>query len=62
MKSQIKGVIPPLTTPFTKDEEVYEEGLRRIFSWSLPMRHLRFRSTYVYGATEKSCGGSYGSN
>ncbi len=30
MKSQIKGVIPPLTTPFTKDEEVYEEGLRRV--------------------------------
>jgi len=35
-----KGIIPPLLTPFTKDGEVYEEGLRNV---------IRFTIDYVQG-------------
>ena len=35
MKSRIKGVIPPLTTPFTEEEEVYEEGLRNLLDFQI---------------------------
>jgi len=34
-ESQIKGVIPPLTTPFTESGEVYEEGLRQLLEFQI---------------------------
>jgi dihydrodipicolinate synthase/N-acetylneuraminate lyase len=30
MPEKLKGVIPPLVTPFTRDDEVDEAGLRAI--------------------------------
>ena len=30
MARELKGIIPPMTTPFTRTGEVYEEGLRRL--------------------------------
>jgi dihydrodipicolinate synthase/N-acetylneuraminate lyase len=30
MTKKLSGIIPPLTTPFTPDGDVYEEGLRRV--------------------------------
>lgn len=35
MGKELKGVIPPLTTPFTKDGQVYEEGLRRLIDFQI---------------------------
>jgi len=35
MNKELKGIIPPLTTPFTKDGEVYEEGLRRLVEFQI---------------------------
>ena len=32
---QAKGVIPPLTTPFTKAGEVYEEALRKLLEFQI---------------------------
>ena len=32
---EAKGIIPPLTTPFTKEGEVYEEGLRRLIEFQI---------------------------
>jgi len=32
---RIRGVIPPLTTPFTEAGEVYEEGLRRLLEFQI---------------------------
>jgi len=32
---QVKGVIPPLTTPFTKAGEVYEEALRKLLEFQI---------------------------
>jgi len=32
---EIKGVIPPLITPFDKNGEVYEEGLRRLLDFQV---------------------------
>jgi len=32
---QIKGIIPPLTTPFTHEGDVYEEGLRRLLEFQI---------------------------
>lgn len=32
---QVKGVIPPLTTPFTKAGEVYEEALRNLLEFQI---------------------------
>ncbi|MCW4020269.1 MAG: dihydrodipicolinate synthase family protein [Candidatus Bathyarchaeota archaeon] len=31
----VKGVIPPLTTPFTEAGEVYEDGLRRLLEFQI---------------------------
>jgi len=31
----VKGIIPPLITPFTKDGDVYEEGLRRFLDFQI---------------------------
>lgn len=31
----IKGIIPPLITPFTKEGEVYEDGLRRLLDFQV---------------------------
>ena len=35
MKKQIKGIIPPLTTPFTNEGAVYEEGLRSLLDFQI---------------------------
>jgi 4-hydroxy-tetrahydrodipicolinate synthase len=32
---EIKGIVVPLITPFTKDGEVYEEGLRRLLDFHI---------------------------
>jgi len=32
---RIRGVIPPLTTPFTEKGEIYEEGLRRLLEFQM---------------------------
>jgi 4-hydroxy-tetrahydrodipicolinate synthase len=32
---EAKGIIPPLTTPFTQEGEVYEEGLRRLVEFQV---------------------------
>lgn len=32
---RVKGVIPPLTTPFTETGEVYEEGLRQLLEFQI---------------------------
>ena len=31
----IKGIIPPLITPFTEDGEIYEDGLRRLLDFQI---------------------------
>ena len=33
--SCIKGIIPPLTTPFTENGEIYEEGLRQLLEFQI---------------------------
>lgn len=35
MDKEVKGIIPPLTTPFTESGEVYEEGLRRLVDFQI---------------------------
>ena len=35
MAEQLSGIIPPLTTPFTAQGEVYEEGLRRLVEFQI---------------------------
>jgi len=35
MARELKGIIPPMTTPFTKEGEVYEEGLRRLVEFQI---------------------------
>jgi N-acetylneuraminate lyase/4-hydroxy-tetrahydrodipicolinate synthase len=35
MKKKIKGIIPPLTTPFTPEGAVYEEGLRTLLDFQI---------------------------
>ncbi|MFO7698367.1 MAG: dihydrodipicolinate synthase family protein [Anaerolineae bacterium] len=35
METELYGIIPPLTTPFTADGEVYEEGLRRLVAFQI---------------------------
>jgi 4-hydroxy-tetrahydrodipicolinate synthase len=35
MLQQLSGIIPPLTTPFTADGEVYEEGLGRLVEFQV---------------------------
>ncbi|NLE46501.1 MAG: dihydrodipicolinate synthase family protein [Chloroflexi bacterium] len=32
---ELRGIIPPLTTPFTDNGEVYEEGLRRLVNFQI---------------------------
>ncbi len=32
---QVKGIIPPLTTPFTESGDVYEQGLRRLVDFQI---------------------------
>lgn len=36
MNKEIKGIIPPLLTPFTREGEVYEKGLRELLEFLLP--------------------------
>jgi len=36
MKKQIKGIIPPLLTPFTPEGRVYEKGLRELLEFLIP--------------------------
>ena len=35
MSEQLTGIIPPLTTPFTPEGEVFEEGLRRLVAFQI---------------------------
>lgn len=35
MAKELQGIIPPLTTPFTQDGDVYEEGLRRLVEFQI---------------------------
>ncbi len=35
MPNQVRGIIPPLTTPFTKEGEVYEKGLRDLVEFQI---------------------------
>ncbi|MBN1873546.1 MAG: dihydrodipicolinate synthase family protein [Anaerolineae bacterium] len=35
MTKKLYGIIPPLTTPFTEDGAVYEEGLRRLVEFQI---------------------------
>ena len=35
VESEVKGVIPPLTTPFTEEGEIYEEGLRNLLDFQV---------------------------
>ncbi len=35
MKKELYGIIPPLTTPFTGDGEVYEKGLRNLVDFQI---------------------------
>jgi N-acetylneuraminate lyase/4-hydroxy-tetrahydrodipicolinate synthase len=35
MDKEVKGIIPPLTTPFTESGEVYEQGLRRLLGFQI---------------------------
>jgi len=35
MEPELFGIIPPLTTPFTADGEVFEEGLRRLVEFQI---------------------------
>jgi N-acetylneuraminate lyase/4-hydroxy-tetrahydrodipicolinate synthase len=35
MGKELRGIIPPLTTPFTEDGQVYEEGLRRLVDFQV---------------------------
>jgi dihydrodipicolinate synthase/N-acetylneuraminate lyase len=35
MTREVKGIIPPLTTPFTESGDVYEEGLRRLIDFQI---------------------------
>jgi len=35
MAKELRGIIPPLTTPFTAEGDVYEEGLRRLLDFHM---------------------------
>jgi 4-hydroxy-tetrahydrodipicolinate synthase len=35
MAREVKGIIPPLTTPFAESGEVYKEGLRRLVEFQV---------------------------
>jgi N-acetylneuraminate lyase/4-hydroxy-tetrahydrodipicolinate synthase len=35
MTREVKGIIPPLTTPFTKNGDIYEAGLRRLVEFQI---------------------------
>jgi dihydrodipicolinate synthase/N-acetylneuraminate lyase len=35
MTQELSGIIPPLTTPFTEDGDVYEAGLRRLVEFQI---------------------------
>ena len=35
MSKELQGIIPPLTTPFTKDGDVYEDGLGRLIEFQI---------------------------
>lgn len=38
-KINLKGVIPPILTPFTKEGEIYEKGLRELIEFTIPFVH-----------------------
>lgn len=44
-----KGIIPPLLTPFTKDGDIYEKGLRELIEFVLPHVH-GFYPVGTYGS------------
>lgn len=50
MTKQLKGIIPPLTTPFTKEGDVYEEGLRRLVEFQIENGSLGLFICGTYGS------------
>ena len=50
MTKQLKGIIPPLTTPFTKEGAVYEEGLRRLVEFQIENGSLGLFICGTYGS------------
>jgi len=47
---KIRGVIPPLTTPFTKEGAVYEDGLRRLLDFQIKSGSLGVFLCGTYGS------------
>jgi len=50
VNSQIRGVIPPLTTPFKRDGTLYEEGLRRLLDFQINKGSLGVFLCGTYGS------------
>jgi len=50
MSHDVRGVIPPLTTPFTKEGTVYEEGLRRLLDFQIEKGSLGVFLCGTYGS------------
>jgi len=53
MTKELHGIIPPLTTPFTKDGQVYEKGLRKLVEFQIEggVHGLFICGTYGSGPT-----------
>ena len=50
MSHDVRGVIPPLTTPFTEEGTVYEEGLRRLLDFQIEKGSLGVFLCGTYGS------------
>jgi len=50
MSHDVRGVIPPLTTPFTEEGTVYEEGLRRLLDFQIEKGSLGIFLCGTYGS------------
>ena len=48
--TQIRGIIPPLTTPFKRDGTLYEEGLRRLIDFQVDKGSLGVFLCGTYGS------------
>jgi 4-hydroxy-tetrahydrodipicolinate synthase len=50
MPGKLKGIIPPLTTPFTREGAVYEEGLRNLVEFQIENGSLGLFICGTYGS------------
>ena len=50
MPKKIKGIVPPITTPFKEDGEFYEKGMRNIVSWLIDKGVHGLFATGSYGS------------